>query len=305
VEPVRRADAILWLPTFAASMASAVGWGEWVTTQEAGWLMLALFAQVIAGTVIAAMAAPDRRTLVAFVALLTPIIGPIAGMYIDQLRGEGGADLLADIEPVHHRIDGAAIARALTGALPPCEALVSGDAEARAATLMRLTQRGRSEDIAILRWACEQPGIEVSVEAALALAELEQRFEERLTEARATAAESATYEAHAALVTAICDGVTTGIVDAPLISKLTSEARKHYVAAHLADPTRAPELVTARARLELAARRPDLALAVTKRALAHSADPALIRVFTEAAYAARRFDLVPGLRSRVADAGAA
>lgn len=301
---MRRSEAILWLPTIAASLASAVGWGEWVVTQEPGWLMLGVFAQVIAGTVIAGMAAPDRRLLVAIVAMLTPVIGPIAGMYIDQARGEGGDDLLVDFEPVHHRIDGAAIARALTGALPPCEALVSGDAGARQATLTRLTQRGRSEDIAILRWACGQPGIELSVEAALALAELEQRFAERLTDARTAASERPSYESHAALVTAICDGVATGIVDAPLIGKLASDARKHYVAAHVADPVRAQELVTARARLELAARRPDLALAVTKRALAHSADPALIRVFTEAAYAARRFDLVPGLRSRVADAAA-
>ena len=261
--------------------------------------------QVVAGAVIAWMAAPSRRLLIGLTAICVPILSPIASLLIDRERGRGGTELLPDAPTPRRALSGAEIAQHLVGTLPPCEALVSGDVDARRATLTRLSERARNEDIAILRWARNQPGADIAVEAALALADLEQRFEERLRAARAAVAAKRSYATHAALVSVICDGVTTGIVDPPLVGKLASEARRHHLEANVSDPEAAQELVVAYARLELAARRPDLALVIATQALARSTSPALLQLRAEAAYAARRFDLVPGLRSSEADARAA
>lgn len=300
-----RADTLLWLPTSIAVLGSTIAWTDWITTQDSTFLLLAIAMQAVAGLAVAWMTAPGRRLLAGLGAVAVPVLGPIASMYINYERGRGGAELLADVMPEKPRLTGVELAQRLTGALPPCEALVSGDADARRATISWLSQRAGSEDIAILRWARNQQDSDVSVEAALALAELEQRLEQRLRETRAAAAANPCYATHAALVTVICDGVITGIVDPPLVGKLAVEARRHYLAANVMNPEAAQELVLSRGRLELAARRPDLALALTKRALTRSSDPALIQLYAEAAYAARRFDLVPGLRSRGADVRAA
>lgn len=302
---VRRADVIAWVPTAIAVVGSAVAWHDWVTTQDASFLLLAVGMQAIAGLVLAWLAARDRRLLVALVAMCVPVLGPIASLYIDRERGRGGTELLADVMPPTRRLTALEIAQRLTGALPPCDALVSGNAEARRATLAQLSERARTEDIAILRWARNQRDADVAVEAALALADLEQRFELRLRTARAAVASRPSYATHAAVVTAICDGVVSGIVDPPLVIKLASEARRHFLDANVADPETALALVVPCGRLELAARRPDLAFVLAKRALSRTSDPELIQLYAEAAYATRRFDLVPGLRSREADVRAA
>ncbi|HEY5948039.1 MAG TPA: hypothetical protein VIV40_21230 [Kofleriaceae bacterium] len=304
---MRRPDATELVAIGIGVTGSAIAWSLWIASPDAMFLILAVVMQVAPGILLAWIAAPDRRALIVVVAALVPVIGPIASLYIDRERGRGGAELLADSVALtsSRRLTGAEIAQRLVGALPPCEALVSGDADARRATITQLSWRAGSEDIAILRWARNQRDADVAVEAALALNELEQRFEQNLREARAAVAAQPSFTSHAALVTAICSGVITGIVDPPLISTLAVDARVHYLEATIADPDAARELVIPCVRLELAARRPDLALALTKRALARSADPMLVQLYTEAAYAARRFDLVPGLRSREADDHAA
>jgi hypothetical protein len=303
---MRRRDVIVSVPIGIGVAGSAIAWTLWVASPDATFLILAVYMQVVPGFVLAWMARPDRCAMIVIVAVLVPVIGPIASLYIDRERGRGGAELLGDsIGLTSKQLSGSEIAQRLVGALPPCEALVSGDADVRRATITQLSWRARSEDIAILRWARNQRDTDVAIEAALALSEVEQRFEHSLREARAAVAAQPSFSSHAALVSAICSGVITGIVDPPLISKLAFDARKHFLAANVADPDAARELVIPYVRLELAARRPDLALALTKRALARSTDPVLVQLYTEAAYAARRFDLVPGLRSREADDQAA
>jgi hypothetical protein len=304
---MRRPDAIRSVLIGVGVTGSAIAWSLWVASPDATFLILAVYIQVVPGFALAWIAPPDRCAMIVVVAVLVPVIGPIASLYIERERGRGGAELLAGSLTLtsSQRLSGAEIAQRLVGALPPCEALVSGDADTRRATITQLSCRAGSEDIAILRWARNQRDADVAVEAALALSELEQRFEQRLREARAAVAAQPSFTSHAALVTAICSGVITGIVDPPLITKLAFDARIHYLEANLADPDAAHALLIPCVRLELAARRPDLALALTKRALARSADPSLVRLYTEAAYAARRFDLIPGLRSREADDHAA
>ena len=305
---MRRPDAILWGALALAFAGSAIAWSDWVTSQNPTFLVLAIAMQAVPALSIVAASASERRILITLVALPVPVLGPIAALYIKNARGRGGADLLADLNtPVRRtKVTGTELARRLTDSLPPCDALISGDADIRRATLSRLSQRAGSEDVAILRWARNQPNADVSVEAALALADLDERFQKRLREARAAFASPATYAKHATLVRAICDGVVSGIVDAPLVTKLASEARRHHLEASVMDPEAAYELVLPYGRLELAARRPDLALSLAERAMARSKkDPALVMLHMEAAYAARRFDLVPGLRSRESNAHAA
>jgi hypothetical protein len=303
---VPRPDLILWTALALAFAGSAIAWSDWVSSQNPTFLLLAVAMQAVPGAAIISSSTRDRRILIAVVVLAVPVLGPLAGLYVKSARGRGGADLLADLAPATRpRITGTELARRLTDSLPPCDALISGDANARRATLAHLSQRAGSEDIAILRWARNQRDAEVSVEAALALADLEEKFQKRLREARAAFASPATYVKHAALVRTICDGVVSGIVDAPLVTKLASEARRHHLEASVLDPERAYELVLPYGRLELAARRPDLALSLAERALSRGKDPEVVMLHMEAAYAARRFDLVPGLRSREADANAA
>jgi hypothetical protein len=300
-----RRDAIVWLPIGIAVSGSALAWSFWVASMDAAYLGMAIALQAMTATVPAWTAKPERRRLIMLVAMLVPVVGPIASLYIEREHGRGGIELLADLATPARGISGAEIAERLVTALPPCEALVSGDVDARRATITQLSRRAGSEDIAVLRWARNQRDGEVAVEAALALNDLEQRFEQTLREARAAVAARPSFATHATLVSAICSGVITGIVDPPLVTKLVGEARKHHLEANVADPEAARELLIPYVRLELAVRRPDLALALVKTALTRSEDPRLIQLYAEAAYAARRFDLVPGLRSREVDDRAA
>jgi len=297
---------MLWAALGLALVGSAIAWNDWVSSQDPTFLLLSIAMQAVPGLALLSASARERRILVALVALAVPVIGPLAALYVKNARGRGGAELLADLHaPERSRITGTELARRLTDALPPCDALISGNADSRRATLSHLSQRARSEDIAILRWARNQQDADVSVEAALVLAELEERFQKKLREARGAFASPATYAKHAALVRAICDGVVSGLVDSQLVTKLAAEARRHHLEASVMDPEAARELALPYGRLELVARRPDLALALAQRTLTHSKDPALVMLQMEAAYAARRFDLVPGLKSGEADAHAA
>lgn len=295
---MRSRDPLLWLSAGVAAFASAVTWGVWVTTDATGALALAVLVQLGAGVAMMLLSHRERRTLAVTLAVTVPVVGPLATAIIEGVRGQGGAELLADPEPPRQRLDGVEIARRLTASLPPCEAIVSSNVDARRATIARLTQRAAADDIAILRWARNQDNADVAVEAALAFEEINQRFEQRVQAARAAAQAHPSFATHATALLAISDGIVTGIVDTALTGKLAEEARKHHEAALALEPSRALEIAAPRARIELATRRPAAALDVLTPAISKSADPELLELHIEAAYAARRFDLTPGLAAR-------
>lgn len=293
-----------WLGWSAFAAAAGVAWGGWLALDNPLLLPLAVAVQLFAGVVVHYTAPAPRRGLAVTLSVCVPVIGPLAAVWVDAMRGRGGADLLVDLVPPQKRLDGSEIARRLVGSLPPCEAIVSGDVDARRATIARLVDRAGADDIAILRWAHRQPDPEISVEAALALEEIGQRFEQRLRTARSAAStKPAPAAAHAEVVTTISEGVLTGIVDTILVRKLLIEARRHHLMAIVQDPTLTEKLAIAMARLELAARRPARALGLL-RSVSDSTSRELVELRREAAYAARKFDeAAPVMHGKVAVGG--
>jgi hypothetical protein len=284
----RRSD---WLGSFAFAAAATVAWGAWLALDHPALLALALAVHAVAGGLVYYTASRERRALAAALAACVPAIGPIAAVLLEATPSRGGADLLGDLVPSRRRLDAREIARRITASLPPCEAILSGDAEARRATIARLVARAGAEDVAILRWARRQEDSDISVEAALALEEIGERFEQRLRAARAAASAGPTAAAHAAIVTVISEGVCSGIVDGVVLPELVAEARRHHLIAVVQDPSLTEHLAIAIARIELAARQPARALAVLS-SVTGAPSPELVELRREAAYAARHFEQV-------------
>jgi hypothetical protein len=274
-----RHDSYALVPAVVAALIHAAAWGTWLAVDTPALFALAVSLQVAFGGAMWFVVRPERRDIAVVLSVALPVVGPLASAWVDGVEGRGGTELLADREPPRYRMNGREIAKRLVESLPPCDAIVSYDVEARRATIARLAERANADDIAILRWARNLDSSEVAVEAAMALEEIEQRFEEQLR----------TAEDPRDVVIATSQAVATGVVDPALVGKLVKDARTSYEMVARPDI----ELVLARARLELAARQPRLALGVLKTMIATTTDARLVELHTEAAYAARRFDLLP------------
>lgn len=276
-----RHDSYSLVPAIVAALIDAAAWGTWLAVDTPALFAVAVVIQVGFGAAMWFVVRPERRDLAAVLSITLPVIGPLATAWIDGIEGTGGADLLADRQTPKVPVNGSAIAQRLTSSLPPCEAILSTDVDARRATIARLAERAEADDIAILRWARNVDDPEVAVEAALALEEIGQRFDDALS----TADEPRT------IVLAISQAIAGGIVDHAQVGNLVDRARRSY--AMIAHPDIDIDIVLARARMELAARQPRVALGVLKTMIAATDDPRLIQLHSEAAYAARRFDLLP------------
>jgi len=286
--------------TIVAAFVTAAYWALWIVTASGSALVLTLGLHVLCAGLTTSLIPPRHRALAFTLGLVVPVFGPLAAALSTVIVGRPGADLLHDPHAVALRIGGAEIARRLTESLPACEALVSSSGEARRQALAKLKARAASGDIATLRWARTQPNGDAAVEVALAFEEITARFEHEATAARAAVAAAPSYAACAALFRILSSGILRGVVDAALVSRVAAEACRHHDAASLHDPIRARELLPDRARLELALHRPAEALALLRtRRLDLQAHRDLAQLYFEAAYAARRFDLVPRT-SRVA-----
>ena len=296
---LRRERGLLAL-TIVAAIVCAAYWALWIATETSSALVLALFFHITSAGCTAYLMTPRRRSLALALGLVVPVFGPLAAALASVVVGRPGADLLHDPHAVVAKTSGLEIARRLTESLPACEALVSSSTEARRQALAKLKARGTAEDVSTLRWARTQPHSDAAVEVALAFEEITARFEHDATTARATVKASPSYAASSALFQILTTGITTGVVDAPLVARLGAEACRHHDDAVIHDPVRAEELLAARVRLELAMHRPEQALArLTTKPLDLARHRDLAQLYFEAAYAARRFDLVPRT-SRVA-----
>lgn len=274
-----RHDSYSLVPAIVAALINAAAWGTWLAVDAPALFALAVVIQLGFGAAMWFVVRPERRDLAAVLSITLPVVGPLATAWIDGIEGTGGADLLADRETPKMPVNGSAIAQRLTSSLPPCEAILSTDVDARRATIARLAERAEADDIAILRWARNVDDPEVAVEAALALEEIGQRFDDALS----------TADEPRAIVLAISQAIAAGVVDHAQVGNLVDQARRSY--AMIARPD--IDLVLARARMELAARQPRVALGVLKTMIAATDDARLIQLHSEAAYAARRFDLLP------------
>ncbi len=296
---LRREHGLLAL-TIVSAIVCAGYWALWIATETSSTLVLALLFHVASAGCTAFLMAPRRRPLALALGLVVPVFGPLAAALSSLVVGRPGADLLHDPHAVVAKTSGLEIARRLTESLPACEALVSSSTEARRQALAKLKARADSEDISTLRWARMQPHGDAAVEVALAFEEISARFEHDATTARAAAKATPSYATSAALFQILAVGISTGVVDGPLVARLGAEACRHHDAAISHDPVRAGELLADRVRLDLAMHRPELALArLTSKPLDLVRHRDLAQLYFEAAYAARRFDLVPRT-SRVA-----
>lgn len=295
-----RRERGLFVLTGVAAIVCAAYWALWVATEEGSALVLALVFHVGTAGCTAYLMPPRRRALAIALGLVVPVFGPLAAALSSVIVGRPGADLLHDPHAITVRTTGIEIARRVTESLPACEALVSSSTEARRQALAKLKARAAAEDVSTLRWARTQPNSDAAVEVALAFEEISARFEHDATAARAAATLAPSYATSSALFRILTIGITSGVVDAPLVAQLGAEACRHHDLAVSVAPRRAEELLADRVRLDLAMHRPDDALArMTTKPLDLVRHRDLAQLYFEAAYAARRFDLVPRT-SRVA-----
>lgn len=295
-----REHHLRWSCAVCATSAASLWWLLWITTSAVLTLIIAIVVQTL-GVLLLAWDTPRRhRSLAMAIGIILPAVGPIAALAA-RVPGRGGRDLLHDPHAKPKPTNGQEIARSLAGAPPTLEAVVSSDPEIRRTTLTNLSRRATSADIEILRWARARCGGEISLEVALALDEASERFEQRAAAARAAVEQDRSYVAAAHAFRILLDGIHSGIVDAPVITRLAAEARKYHEAAIAADAERARELLVPRAQLELADRQPAAALELLVLAITKDPNAELTSIYKQAAFAARRFELtlVPSPASHV------
>ncbi len=280
-----------WRFASAASIATSVWWMLWIATAAPTALIVAIVVQVAGAVVFALAIAPRRRGLALAVGLSVPAVGPLAALAA-TVAGRGGRELLHDPHAKRRTFDPREVVRSLAGAVPAWEAVLSADADIRRAALSSLSLRANAGDVEVLRWARQRCEGEIGLEIALAFDEASQGFEHRAAQARTAVEQERSYVAAARAFRVLVDGIRSGIVDPPAISRLAAEARRYHDAAIAADPVRARELIVARAQLELADRRPATALDVIQAAREQGElEDELSTLYQQAAYAARRFDL--------------
>ncbi len=277
-----------------AAIVSAAFWALWIVTDTTGALGLTLVIHLVSAGLTSRLVVPQRRGLAIALGIVVPVLGPLAAALSMVIGGRGGNELLHDPHATRAKLDGTEIARRLTQSMPVCEALSSSNAEARRQALSKLKSRGSAEDIAILRWARSQRSGDAAVEVALAFEEISSRFEQQASTARQAAANRPSYGSLSAAFLVLSAGITSGVVDPQLVGRVADEGARHHQAAVTLDPVRGHGLLAARVRLELAMHRPFEALGVLEGA-GHdlSEDSELGALYREAAYAARRFELVP------------
>jgi len=279
-----------------AAIVPAAYWALWIVTDSSGVLAITLAVHVTAAGVTTGLVEPRRRSLALALGLVVPVLGPLAAALSTLVSGHGGTDLIHDPHAVPARLDGAEIARRLTQSMPVCEALSSSNVEARRQALSKLRSRAAAEDIAILRWARSQRTGETAVEVALAFEEINSRFEQQAAAARAAALAAPTYASLSTVFLILSAAISTGIIDGQLVGRVAAESARHHDAAVALDPVRGRELLVARVRLELAMHRPSEALRLLNDAeLDLAGHGELVALHRGAAYAARRFELLPGM----------
>ncbi len=301
---MRSSERNAWTTAASLTVASAAIWLGWASDQGSVALAIALVAiTAVSAVLIAAIAPRERRVLGAALVAVLPVVGPLAAAWAIGARGRGTAeDLLHDPGEQPKRVDGGQLARKLTRALPTCDALVSTDIDLRRATIARLANRATADDLQVLRWARTRQDPDLAVEIALALEDIDQRFERDLRAARQAAGDKPSFATHGAVFEKIARALLAGIIDAPLVPKLASEARIAYDAALALAPDRARELLATRARLELAVRRPELVMALLEEAVERDPRGELGALYIEAAYAVRAFEVISKLEQRIARA---
>ena len=230
--------------------------------------------------------------------MVVPVAGPLLAWLVARVKGGGLMRPEEDPRALKYAERTTELRRA--GEMPAAiERLMSTDAEERLGALVRLSTAADATAVALLRWAIEHGSREVVLDAALTLEELDLRREKRFEAAREAFEEEPTFERAFAAAEAAAHGVLTGLTDDASVPALASQARALYLLALDLDPEkdqeRALDVEERLARLELAASRPAVALEILTRVSERHGEKAksrLAQLIEQAAFAARRFDLL-------------
>jgi hypothetical protein len=144
---------------------------------------------------------------------------------------------------------------------------LESDTEERQTILAALIRRKDADAVELLRWLAAGDQ-QLAVEASLALEELSVSFELELDRHRADLAADPSPEAALRAGVCVSQAIESGIVDVALIDSLTTEARHYFEMGRELDAGSGHAVAAARARLEIAAMRPDVALDLLNRTLA-------------------------------------
>lgn len=131
---------------------------------------------------------PSRAWLCVAAAATVPLAGIALAVAMLTTRGRASARMERRERPRRRPALTMAAMQRLADALPPCDALASGNREQRHAAMSALLLRGDREAIAVLRWAAAGQNPDLALSAALALDELGKHAE--LQAARRAGAEA-------------------------------------------------------------------------------------------------------------------
>jgi hypothetical protein len=207
----------------------------------------------------------SRWILAVAFAVTVPVVGALLAWVAVRTRGTNQIE--RDLEPDvagSPRVTAEEISR--SGSQPPLlDRLLSADPERRLSALETISRRPERVGIDLLRWTIRHGGSDSVLDAALTLEELELKWRCGLEEAVERANTGSTYETMVAAADAATDGIALGLVDAAIVSDLAVDARRRYEEAARLEPTRARAVELRRARLELVAGEPVVALDMLDR----------------------------------------
>ena len=270
------------LPALALALSAGIDVAALALALLCGGQALALLAAVAlhaASATAAVLLAGDRltgsrRTLVLALVVTLPVVG--VALALLGLDAEPQDELAAPPPPSSDEpeLPDPRHVRRVAAALPACEILMVASLGERRATLAALARRGDASDVSLLRWMVST-GSEMAVEAALALDELGTIFESELVQWRAELAEAPSRGAVLSCAALITRALETGIVEPTMVKALAAEAREclarlSTLASEPPEKDSDDSGAAARARLEMAAMKPDAALAILDQALAYS-----------------------------------
>jgi hypothetical protein len=200
----------------------------------------------------------SRRQLAAALSVTIPAAGPALAALALRTRG-GGAPSVDELDDARPRRTLTPEAIHAAASRPAALERITATAGERRAVMATMARRGGAEAVALLRWTIERADGDAAIDAALTLEDLTRRHERRLADARARLEVEGSSAAALAAGDAAAALVESGLADPPMVPALADEAARHWqqAGARGADPCVVAER---RARLALAAGRPDLAL---------------------------------------------
>jgi hypothetical protein len=197
------------------------------------------------------LASRSQRALMASLTLTLPLLGAPVAMVVLATRRRGEVGQVPAREAPEPRSLTVADVRRITDGLSATEALMSGSADERSATVGMLTRHPDAASIALLRRAVAAGDADLAVEAALALEDLGAQLEAFAAAVHDELDGDPGFDRALADADMLATAVHSGLPDASQIAPLVADARRGYERAAKLCPQRSPEIAARQVRLEL------------------------------------------------------